>query len=230
MHYNCFLAQVWNLLFPQAVYAQKRGLELNLTSIGPACITGISECPRYRYNARRSREIFQIWAAVYGPARRGRLRFVLSTFTISPEASKEMLAFEDTFRWVDHLGITGYLTSSTPINSNWAIMNVKQVSTQLQSARTCRRRFSVLFMTRNKLFMTRNKLTLGQSFGQDKSHGACSSCVEPDDTEPATVRPVAIWISAWGEWVSGWVGVGRGAGGEYGGRCSTRSTLACRRQ
>jgi hypothetical protein len=91
--------QVWNLLFPQAVYAQQRGLALNLTAIKPPCITSLDQCPRYRYHARRSREIFQIWAAVYGPERRKRLRFVLSGWTASTMASREMLAFEEAYRF-----------------------------------------------------------------------------------------------------------------------------------
>ena len=116
------------MLFPQAVYALKRGLELNLSAIGQPCITGQDECLRYRYNARRSREIFQIWDAVYGPTRRGQLRFVLSTFTPSPQASQEMLSFEDTYRWVDHLGITGYLTSLAPVTYEWAIFTVEKAN------------------------------------------------------------------------------------------------------
>ena len=93
------LLQVWNLLFPQAVFAQQRGLALNLTAINPPCVTPLDQCPRYRYHARRSREIFKIWASVYGPTRRERLRFVLGGWTASTMASREMLAFEETYRF-----------------------------------------------------------------------------------------------------------------------------------
>jgi hypothetical protein len=119
---------VWNLLFSQGKYAQQRGVQLNLTAVGPRCTTSVNECPRYRYHARRSREIFQIWASVFGPElRRTRLRFVLGSWTISPAASREMLAFEDTYRWVDHLGITGYLASVSRIDSTWSVKTIPQV-------------------------------------------------------------------------------------------------------
>lgn len=125
---------MWNLLFPQAKYAQQQGLALNLNSIGPACVTSPDQCPRYRFHARRSRQVFALWAAVFGPSRRSRLRFVLSTWTESTAASREILSFEDAFKYADHLGVVGYLSSVTTINSAWAAKSVPDVFKELYGA------------------------------------------------------------------------------------------------
>jgi hypothetical protein len=125
---------VWNLLFPQAKYAQKQGLALNLSTIGPPCVSSADQCPRYRFHARRSRQIFAIWATVFGPDRRNRLRFVLSTWTESTAASREILTFEDAYKYADHLGIAGYLSSITTINSAWAAKSVPNVFQELYGA------------------------------------------------------------------------------------------------
>ena len=66
--------EVWNGIYPQYEYSQKKGLELGL---------GTSpEEAGYRYHTRRSREIFAIFEQVFGG--RGRLVRVLATHSERP--------------------------------------------------------------------------------------------------------------------------------------------------
>jgi hypothetical protein len=121
-------------MFPQGKYAQAQGIALNLTAIGAPCVTGASECPRYRFHARRSREVFTIWANVFGPQLRHRLRFVLSTWTISAPATREILAFEGAYKWADFVGVTGYLGAVSKVTSAWSAKSMLQVFEELYAA------------------------------------------------------------------------------------------------
>ena len=89
--------EVWNDIFPQARYAREKGLA-----------QGLSKDPfeaQLRYQARRSREIFEIWEQVMG---KERLVRVLSTQSSNPQQFDTLLAEGDTRAHVDALAIAPY--------------------------------------------------------------------------------------------------------------------------
>jgi len=89
--------EVWNGGYPQAFYAQRRGLELGLsTNPGEA---------QMRYHARRSREIFGIFEEVFPPERLVR---VLGSFVAIPWVSDTLLAYRDTAAHTDAIAIAPY--------------------------------------------------------------------------------------------------------------------------
>lgn len=89
--------EVWNDIFPQSRYAREKGLAL-----------GLSKDPfeaQLRFQARRSREIFEIWEQALG---KKRLVRVLSTQSSSPEQIDTLLAEGTTRAHVDALAIAPY--------------------------------------------------------------------------------------------------------------------------
>jgi hypothetical protein len=91
--------EVWNGLFPQAKYASERGLHLNLSTS--------EHTARYRYYSQRSVEIFAIWEEVFG-ASSPRLRKVLSTFTVSASATREILSWGNASQHATYVGVAPY--------------------------------------------------------------------------------------------------------------------------
>jgi len=89
--------EVWNGGYPQARYAQQRGLELGL-SANP------SEA-QIRYHALRSREIFGIFEEVF-PAER--LVRVLGSAAAVPAATQTAVSFRDTRAHTDAIAIAPY--------------------------------------------------------------------------------------------------------------------------
>jgi hypothetical protein len=89
--------EVWNLGYPQARYAQQRGLAL-----------GLSTNPREaqtRYHALRSQQIFTIFESVIPPPRLVR---VLGSFISSAAVTTTALTFGETARHVDAVAIAPY--------------------------------------------------------------------------------------------------------------------------
>jgi hypothetical protein len=89
--------EVWNNQFAQATYAQSQGLAL-----------GLSTDPfqaQVRYQALRSRQIFDIWESVFP---KDRLVRVLSSFHVVPSVTQELLSFGDTRAHTDVLAIAPY--------------------------------------------------------------------------------------------------------------------------
>jgi hypothetical protein len=88
---------VWNNDFAQSAYAQGQGLAL-----------GLSTDPRQaqlRYQALRSRQMFDIWESVFP---KDRLVRVLSSFNIFPSVTQELLAYGDTRAHTDVLAVAPY--------------------------------------------------------------------------------------------------------------------------
>jgi hypothetical protein len=89
--------EVWNGGYPQAYYAQQRGLALGLsTNPGEA---------QTRYHALRSRQIFGIFEEVFPPERLVR---VLGSFIATPWVSDTALAYADVAAHTDALAIAPY--------------------------------------------------------------------------------------------------------------------------
>jgi len=107
--------EVWNPGFPQGRFANARGVEL-----------GLSDDPRiagYRWHAERTIRIADIFRDVFGEAdgegeaalpRSGRVKVVLGTWSgicgghCGEVAIPEHLGWQDAWRKIDALGITGY--------------------------------------------------------------------------------------------------------------------------
>lgn len=89
--------EVFNPIFPQALYARQRGLALGLS-------TDPLEA-QIRYHALRSRQIFGIFEEVLGA---GRLVRVISSWSINPRVSELALSFGDTRAHTDALAIGPY--------------------------------------------------------------------------------------------------------------------------
>ncbi len=94
--------EVWNTMFPQTRYAWEKGRELGL---------GPEDGPwegGFRYYAKRSVEIFDIWEQVFGG--RQRLVRVLAGQAANPWWMEHiMLPFQDAYRHADALAIAPYV-------------------------------------------------------------------------------------------------------------------------
>lgn len=65
--------QVWSTGFPQGLYARKKGLELQLSDR--------EDIAGYRYHAKRSAEIFDIFTRVWGAEeRQARLKYIVGSW------------------------------------------------------------------------------------------------------------------------------------------------------
>jgi hypothetical protein len=93
--------EVWNDLFDSGKYASSEGLKLGFSTN--------QYTARYRYNAHRSKQIFQIFKSVFAAQQRHRLKFVLSAWTISVSATREILEWEDAYKEADHLAVAVYM-------------------------------------------------------------------------------------------------------------------------
>jgi hypothetical protein len=89
--------EVWNNGYPQARYAQQRGLELGLSTNPVEAQT--------RYHALRSRQIFGIFEEVFPP---DRLVRVLGSFVANPAVTQTALSFRDTRAHTDAIAIAPY--------------------------------------------------------------------------------------------------------------------------
>lgn len=66
---------MWNTGFAQGKYARAKGVELGLAGADRPDIAG------YRYHAKRSAEIFDIFTDVFGPdVRQARLKYIVSSW------------------------------------------------------------------------------------------------------------------------------------------------------
>jgi hypothetical protein len=82
---------------------------------------------RWRYHARRSKQIFAIWEEVWGADQRHRLSFILSTWTISTLATREMMQFEGAGTAADLIGVTAYLDVNYRITATMASKSVDEI-------------------------------------------------------------------------------------------------------
>jgi hypothetical protein len=98
--------EVWNPLFPQGRFATEKGTQLGLAD--GTCRTNQEHCARVRYNAWRSKQIFDIWIDVWGTAR-NRLTFVLSTQASWSDVTRDLLSMNQG-AGADMLGITAYMS------------------------------------------------------------------------------------------------------------------------
>lgn len=91
--------EVWNGLFAQSKYAEQEGLRLNFSTVGSLA--------KYRFYAYRSVEIFKIWEDVFSPTG-VKINKVLSTWTISPSATQEILSFQNASQHATFVGVGPY--------------------------------------------------------------------------------------------------------------------------
>ncbi|EKX35128.1 hypothetical protein GUITHDRAFT_80080, partial [Guillardia theta CCMP2712] len=92
--------EVWTSGHKSGAYCEQRGLELGLSSDKNEA--------RWRYNALRSRQIWDMWREEF-KEEPSRVVRVLSTWAISPRTTTTMLQFNETWRATDLLATTGYL-------------------------------------------------------------------------------------------------------------------------
>jgi hypothetical protein len=114
--------EVWNPDFPQYTYAQQQGLAL-----------GLSQDPLVagnRYQALRSRQIFQIFESVF-PA--DRLVRVLSSWAPYPAISETLLTFGDTRTHTDALAIAPYFGGGIDDLRPFQRMSVEEVLNWLET-------------------------------------------------------------------------------------------------
>eukprot|EP00959_Pyramimonas_sp_CCMP1952_P384146 8050685-Pyramimonas_sp.AAC.2 len=123
-------------MFPQGRHAQREGTARGLARDGAPCVSYSEHCARYRYNAMRSRQIFEIWTEVFGStARAARLKFVIGTQVGGgAEITRELLSWNNTHLYVDFLGVTGYMGAADTIDAGWAIRSVSDVHASMKSA------------------------------------------------------------------------------------------------
>lgn len=93
--------EVWGTLFPGGQVAMQRGLSLNLSSNG--------DDARFCYLALRSSQIFDIFASVFGPANRSRLKFVVASQAVNPDVTRRILRCNDFNNRVDVVSLAPYL-------------------------------------------------------------------------------------------------------------------------
>lgn len=98
--------EVWNPLFPQGRFATQKGVELGL--VDSTCRTPEAHCSRVRYNAYRSKQIFDIWTDVWS-GQRSRLKYVISTQAVWADVTNDLLS-QNNGAGADLLGITGYMS------------------------------------------------------------------------------------------------------------------------
>lgn len=90
--------EVWNAIFDQSAYASQRGLALGLATD--------ANLARWRWHARRSREIFAIWSQPFVGSRR--LRRVLGTQSVNDWGTRQLLA-DTVVETTDALAVSAYL-------------------------------------------------------------------------------------------------------------------------
>ena len=128
--------EVWNPFFPAGRFAMAQGLRLGLDD--SSCITVAAQCAQYRYHALRSKRIFDLWTEVWG-AERTRLVFVLSTWTVYPAVTAELLSWpgwgggDSVKDHVDVVGISSYFSPAS-IDDSWAAHTPADVHAEIQAA------------------------------------------------------------------------------------------------
>jgi hypothetical protein len=114
--------EVWNANYPVARYSQEQGLALGLSTD--------SLQAAIRFQARRSKQIFQIWSQVF-PA--DRLVRVLSGQAGNQWVLQTAISFEDTRAYTDALSIAPYFMVRPPNLVQVAGMTTDQLFTYLQN-------------------------------------------------------------------------------------------------
>lgn len=114
--------EVWNGNYPVARYSQEQGLALGLsTDPFQAAI---------RFQARRSKQIFQIWSQVFPSSRLVR---VLSGQSGNPWVLQTAISFEDTRAYTDALSIAPYFMVRAPNLPQIVGMNADRLFAYLQN-------------------------------------------------------------------------------------------------
>ncbi|CAE7947537.1 TNXB [Symbiodinium sp. KB8] len=115
--------EVWNPLFPQGRYATEQGVALGL--LDSTCRTSELHCARVRYNAYRSKQIFDIWADVWA-SQRNRVKFVLSTQAVWADVTRDLFS-QNNAAGADLLGITGYMSPTGGIDQSYSARTPAEV-------------------------------------------------------------------------------------------------------
>jgi len=115
--------EVWNPLFPQGRYATEKGVALGL--VDSTCRTSELHCARVRYNAYRSKQIFDTWADVWA-SQRSRVKFVLSTQAVWADVTRDLFS-QNNAAGADLLGITGYMSPTGGIDQSYSARTPAEV-------------------------------------------------------------------------------------------------------
>ena len=94
--------EAWNEVFSQAKYVKSKGVQLHLDP--DPKVAG------YKYYAKRSREIFQIWEQVFGGT--NRLQRVLAGWSGNPSITPILLKSSDIYKFTDVFAIAPYFYAS----------------------------------------------------------------------------------------------------------------------
>ena len=92
--------EIWNGMFAQSRYAEKRGVELGLDANGFTA--------KLNWQARRSKEIFAIFDEVFGAERENRVVRVLAGQAGNPWVAGQLLSFENAGKSADAIAIAPY--------------------------------------------------------------------------------------------------------------------------
>ena len=121
--------EVWNGIFEQHRYAAEEGQK-----------RGFAEKPweaAWRYTAFRSVEMFRIWDSVFGNEARSRLVRVLSTQSVNPYISEQILGFQDAYKRADVLGIAPYIGMNVPKDEADAVVKSGLVAVLKRAGGEC---------------------------------------------------------------------------------------------
>lgn len=118
--------ELWGPQFPGGSYAQAQGVLLGLDSYS-SLASGADEA-RFCWYAMRSRQVFEIFEGVWGPALRHRLSFVVSTQAVNADVGKRILSCNASFvaHKADFLAIAPYLDGfaggfSNAVKDSWTV-------------------------------------------------------------------------------------------------------------
>jgi hypothetical protein len=113
--------EVWNGFYPQAGYAQARGLELGLSQVPSEAQT--------RYHVLRSRQIFSLWEPIFP---RERLVRVLGAFVLGAWGTAQTLAYQGAASQVDAVAIAPYFGVATADQPRVVGMSVDELLGELE--------------------------------------------------------------------------------------------------
>lgn len=112
--------EVWNNIFSQTNYAQKRGLAENLDQNGFTAAL--------RYYSQRSVEVFKIWEQVFGG--KSRLVRILASQGANPWVGEQVLTWKSAYKYADAYAIAPYFGNDLS-NPNQVDKTLKMTEAQI---------------------------------------------------------------------------------------------------
>ncbi len=112
-------------MFSQGVYAQTQGLALGISTD--------KYTAQYRYYAKRSVEIFNIWKSAFADTD-VKVNYILSAFTASPSATSKILSWNNAYQSATYLAIAPYFDCGGLGSSSKAALTALMTESQIISA------------------------------------------------------------------------------------------------